>query len=98
MLAVSERIWNLTRSISAREIDGFGRNWDFPPERFSTEPIPSGPNEGYFIPRESLEQLLDWYYAARGWDTNGLPTRKTLERLDLGKEAEVLRAEGVLPN
>ena len=98
MLGVSERIWNLTRSISAREIKGFGRSWDFPPERFSSEPIPSGPNEGYFIPKESLEQLLDWYYEARGWDANGIPTRATLVRLGLEEVADVLRAEGVLPN
>ena len=96
MLGVSERIWNLTRAISAREIKGFGRSWDYPPERFSTEPIPSGPNQGYFIPREKLEQLLDWYYAARGWDANGLPTRATLVRLGLEDVAEALIAEGVL--
>jgi aldehyde:ferredoxin oxidoreductase len=53
MLGVSERIWNLTRSISAREIDGFGRSWDYPPKRFSTEPVTTGPNEGYLIPRRS---------------------------------------------
>ena len=98
MLGVSERIWNLTRLISAREIKGFGRRWDFPPKRFSTEPIPSGPNEGYFIPKERLEQLLDWYYEERGWDANGIPTRETLVRLGLEDAADVLRAEGVLPN
>jgi aldehyde:ferredoxin oxidoreductase len=97
MLVASERIWNLTRAISAREIKGFGRNWDYPPERFSTEPIPSGPNQGYFIPKKSLDQLLDWYYEARGWDDNGLPTRATLVRLGLEEVADVLRAEGVLP-
>jgi aldehyde:ferredoxin oxidoreductase len=78
MLGVSERIWNLTRSISAREIDGFGRSWDYPPKRFSTEPVTTGPNEGYLIPQDKLEQLLDWYYEARGWDANGLPTKATL--------------------
>ncbi len=96
MLGVSERIWNLTRCISAREIEGFGRSWDYPPERFSTEPVTSGPNKGYFIPREKLERLLDWYYEARGWDANGLPTRETLARLGLEDEADTLRAEGVL--
>ena len=95
MLVVSERIWNLTRSISAREIEGFGRSWDFPPTRFSTEPIPSGPNEGYFISRDKLELLLDWYYEARGWDANGIPTRATLVRLGLEEVADVLSAEGV---
>ncbi len=95
MLTVSERIWNLTRSISAREIEGFGRKWDCPPRRLSTEPVATGPNEGYFIPRDKLEQLLDWYYEARGWDANGLPTQDTLIRLDLGDVAEILSAEGV---
>ncbi len=92
MLIVSERIWNLTRSISAREIEGFGRGWDVPPERFFTEPVPSGPNRGYFISRASLEQLLDWYYKARGWNSSGLPTRETLVRLDLEYVADELEA------
>jgi len=96
MLAVSERIWNLTRAISAREIEGFGRSWDHPPKRFSTDPVASGPNEGYLLPQDKLEQLLDWYYAARGWDTNGLPTRETLVRLGLEDVADILTAEGVL--
>jgi aldehyde:ferredoxin oxidoreductase len=96
MLVVSERIWNLTRCISAREIKGFGRSWDFPPKRFYTDPIPSGPNQGYYIPREKLEQLLDWYYAERGWDADGLPTRSTLARLELDDVADRLAAENVL--
>jgi aldehyde:ferredoxin oxidoreductase len=96
LLAVSERIWNLTRAISAREIEGFGRSWDYPPKRFSTDPVASGPNEGYLIPQEKLKQLLDWYYAARGWDANGLPTRETLVRVGLESEAEALVLAGVL--
>ena len=95
MLGVSERIWNLTRSISAREIDGFGRSWDFPPERFASEPVTTGPNKGYCISRDKLEQLLDWYYEARGWDANGIPTKATLVRLDLEAVADTLAAEGV---
>ena len=78
MLGVSERIWNLTRCISVREIEGFGRSWDYPPKRFSTEPVATGPNAGYLIPPDKLEQLLDWYYEARGWDAHGIPTKATL--------------------
>ena len=88
LLGVSERIWNLTRSISAREIENFGRNWDYPPRRFSSEPVPSGPNEGYFLSPEKLDQLLDWYYDKRGWDRNGLPLKETLKRLGLDDVAE----------
>jgi aldehyde:ferredoxin oxidoreductase len=87
LLTISERIWNLTRLISAREIKNFGRHLDYPPPRFYEEPIPSGPNEGYFLTREDLDVLLDEYYRARGWDENGIPTKKTLERLGLGEPA-----------
>ena len=84
LLTVSERIWNLTRIISNREIKNFGRHLDYPPARFYEEPIPSGPNEGYFLTKAELDDLLDEYYRARGWDDNGIPTRETLERLGLG--------------
>ncbi len=83
MLSVSEKVWHLTRSISAREIKGFGRNWDYPPERFMTEPVPDGPNEGHFISRQEVDLLLDEYYTLRGWDQNGIPTAETLKRFGL---------------
>ena len=50
------------------------------------------------FPQAKLEQVLDWYYEARGWVPNGIPTKETLMRLDLGDVAEVLAAEGVLAN
>jgi aldehyde:ferredoxin oxidoreductase len=83
LLGVSERVWQLTRSISAREIPGFGRAFDYPPERFMTEPIPDGPNAGHCVTREEVDILLDEYYALRGWDENGIPTAETLERFGL---------------
>ncbi|MDJ0782094.1 MAG: aldehyde ferredoxin oxidoreductase family protein [Desulfosarcinaceae bacterium] len=95
LLAVSERIWTLTRAISLKEVPGFGRAWDFPPERFSTEPITSGPNKGRLLSREKLERLLDWYYRARGWDAEGRPTRETYARMGLADEAHVLSAMGL---
>jgi aldehyde:ferredoxin oxidoreductase len=95
MLAVSERIWNVTRAISIREIEGFGRKWDYPPPRFYEEPIPSGPNQGYYISREKLDSLLDWYYQARGWNANGIPTRETLKRLGLEDVAQALETKGI---
>jgi aldehyde:ferredoxin oxidoreductase len=97
LLKVSERIWNLTRAICMREIKGFGRRWDYPPERFSTEPIPTGPNQGHLISRQKMDRLLNWYYEARGWGDNGLPTRETLVGLGLADVADVLTAEGKLP-
>jgi aldehyde:ferredoxin oxidoreductase len=96
LLAVSERIWNLTRVISMRAIQGFGRKWDYPPARFSTEPVPTGPNQGYYLSREKMDQLLAWYYEARGWDRNGLPTRKTLIDHGLEDVADALKSDGMI--
>jgi aldehyde:ferredoxin oxidoreductase len=83
LLQISERIWHLTRAFSVREIADFGRRYDYPPPRFYTEPVPSGPNEGHFIPEGELEVLLNEYYGARGWDENGIPTKETLKRVGL---------------
>lgn len=83
MLAISERIWQLTRLFNVRHIKGFGRGYDYPPLRFMEEPIPSGPNKGRFIKREILDQMLDEYYRKRGWDENGIPEPETLTRYGL---------------
>ena len=32
---------------------------------------------------EELDELLDAYYSARGWDKKGIPTKKTLDRVGL---------------
>ncbi|MHB9090081.1 MAG: aldehyde ferredoxin oxidoreductase family protein [Chloroflexota bacterium] len=96
LLAVSERIYNLNRAYAAREMPGFDRAQDYPPERFSTTPIPSGATEGSFIDRAKLDQLLDDYYALRGWDARGLPTPATLRRMGLGDVAEELVGLGLL--
>jgi aldehyde:ferredoxin oxidoreductase len=95
LLAISERIWTLTRAVSLKEVAGFGRTWDYPPKRFSTEAVSSGPNKGRLISQEKLDSLLDWYYQARGWDSEGRPTRQTYERVGLGQEAEVLSGMGL---
>lgn len=93
LMAVSERTWHLTRAISVREIEGFGRSWDWPPERFYTEPVPTGPNEGHLVTEEELNILLDEYYAARGWDADGLPTAEKLKEVGLPEVAETLTGE-----
>ena len=33
--------------------------------------------------RVPLEKMKKIYYAARGWDKNGIPTEKTLRRLKI---------------
>jgi len=94
LLKVSERIWNLTRAFSAREIPNFGRAWDYPPARFMEEPVPNGPAKGKYIPREGIDYLLDDYYAKRGWTKEGLPTKKKLAELGLSDVAAELEKHG----
>lgn len=95
LLTISERVWHLTRAFSVREIPAFGRHSDYPPQRFYTEAIPSGPNMGRFLPKEKIDQLLDWYYEARGWSKNGIPTPATLTRHGLAEVAAGLELIGV---
>jgi aldehyde:ferredoxin oxidoreductase len=83
MLGYCERIYNLTRAFAARELDDFGRSYDYPPKRFQEEPIPTGATSGSKIQRSDIDQLLDEYYRLRGWDANGIPTAETLRRLGL---------------
>ncbi|MEJ2096198.1 MAG: aldehyde ferredoxin oxidoreductase family protein [Deltaproteobacteria bacterium] len=90
MLSVSERVWQLTRSVSAREIPGFGRSWDYPPERLMNDPVPDGPNQGHCISRQEVDILLDEYYNLRGWDANGIPRAETLITMGLADVAETI--------
>jgi aldehyde:ferredoxin oxidoreductase len=88
LLKISERIWQLTRAFSVREIPDFGRHLDLPPARLTEEPIADGPNRGHVMPEEDINQLLTWYYTARGWNESGIPTRETLISAGLAEVVE----------
>ncbi|MDX2441086.1 MAG: aldehyde ferredoxin oxidoreductase C-terminal domain-containing protein, partial [Desulfobacterales bacterium] len=90
VLLVGERINNLARAFNVRE--GFTRADDTLPERLLTEPIPGGASKGHYITKEELKQMLDEYYAARGWDVEtGSPTRENLTALNLEYVANELK-------
>ncbi|MCG1002667.1 MULTISPECIES: aldehyde ferredoxin oxidoreductase family protein [Halobacterium] len=77
---LGERAWNLTRLFNVRE--GHDSDDDALPEAM-TVPLPDGPQEGAAVDRERFDAMLAAYYDARGWDSEGVPTEKTLERLEL---------------
>jgi aldehyde:ferredoxin oxidoreductase len=83
MIFIAERVWNLTRAFWVREQEGFGREWDYPPRRWYTDPVPTGPGKGKLVTQQNVEKLLDMYYDQRGWDRNGIPTREKLDQLGL---------------
>src|SRR6266851_1006165 len=78
---VGERVINLERLFNVRE--GTRRKDDVLPWRVMHEPIPDGPSAGMHCPPEELSVMLDRYYALRGWDAEGVPTRDRLGALGL---------------
>ena len=86
LMEIGERIYVMERLFNNRE--GCARADDTLPERFFTEPTPSGLKavRGRVIERDKFEQMLDEYYDLHGWDAEGNPTPETLERLELQNE------------
>ena len=74
-LRLGERGYNIERVINNRF--GITAANDKLPKRLTDEPQdPSNPKS-----KVPLEVLKKTFYAARGWDANGIPTDKTLKRL-----------------
>jgi aldehyde:ferredoxin oxidoreductase len=84
---IAERIINLERMYNVRL--GLDRRNDTLPERFLKDAFTAGESAGQTV---DLETLLDEYYRLMGWDGNGIPSPRTLERLELTKIVE----EGVV--
>ncbi len=77
LIKVGERVWNLEKLFNLRE--GFSRRDDTLPPRLLNEAA-SGPSQGWVV---QLEPMLEEYYRARGWDRDGVPTRRKLVELEL---------------
>ncbi len=95
-LRTSEMIWNLNRCHYIERNKGNGRSFDYPPARSWEDKILSGPGKGKGVTKEQVEQMLDDYYVARGWDKEGNPSRDILEDLGLGFAADTLEKLGYL--
>lgn len=80
----SDRIYALIRAFWVRE---YGSEWscslDQPPARWFEEPPRKGPTKGETLKREQYDQMLNCYYKKRGWNSQGIPTKETLNRLGL---------------
>lgn len=83
LMVLGERIWNQVRLFNLRE--GFTRADDTLPKRFTEQPLPEGTYAGQMITLQDLDQMLDEYYAVRGWDEEGKPTNEKLQQLGLDK-------------
>ena len=71
-----ERLFNLKAGLSAKD--------DTLPKRFLKEPMPEGPSKGQVFEQD---QILPEYYRIRGWNQQGIPSKKKLEELGLSLQA-----------
>ena len=81
LMEIGERVYNLERLIYQRE--GIKRKDDYLPERTMTEKLPSGMAKDSVLTKEMYDTMLDEYYGLRGWDSEGHPTEKAINRLKL---------------
>jgi aldehyde:ferredoxin oxidoreductase len=77
-LQAGERIWNLQKVFNLKA--GLGRDDDTLPPRMLKEPLKDGAPKGQVWHRDAL---LPAYYAARGWDDLGRPTKEKLKELGI---------------
>ncbi|MHA1576717.1 MAG: aldehyde ferredoxin oxidoreductase C-terminal domain-containing protein, partial [Candidatus Thorarchaeota archaeon] len=77
LLKIGERIYNLERLFNNRE--GLTAKDDQLPPRFSTK-LPEGGSRNRTA---LLDIMLPEYYALRGWDSEGRPTKEKMNELGL---------------
>jgi aldehyde:ferredoxin oxidoreductase len=86
-----ERIENLARLFNIREGKGT-REYDTLPWKIMNAPVPEeGPAKGMVVSDEELQVGLDDYYAARGWNSDGVPTIKKLKEVGLSEYADLVK-------
>jgi len=95
MRICANRIYSLERCYAVRQ--DITKEDDFLQGKWAEEPTHGGPFDGCTLEREKFEKMLEDYYALRGWDINtGIPTRETLEKLNLRDVAADLQRLGKL--
>jgi len=81
-----ERIYNLEKAYNVRE--GWTKKDDYPPPRVMKDPILDGVAKGSLVTKKEFELMLNAYFEARGWNSNGIPTKEKLTELGLDKIAK----------
>ena len=81
LMEVGRRRLNLFRAFNARE--GLDRRADKLPKKFFKQLQGVGPTAGIALTQEEVDSAIDEYYKLAGWTRNGIPTRQTMESLDI---------------
>ena len=88
VIEIGKRVWYLKRGLS--NLFGARAEHDRLPKRLMTV-MDEGPTEGS---RPDMDLMLAEFYALRGFDENGIPTRETFEAVGLGDLAGLLHGQG----
>jgi aldehyde:ferredoxin oxidoreductase len=88
---IGDRILTLSRAFWVREYaHEWRRELDVPPMRWFKEPLTEGTLKGSVLNLQKYNTMLSNYYEKRGWDERGIPTKTTMDQLDLAEEAKQL--------
>jgi len=86
-IRIGEKIWNLERLFNIKA--GFGRKDDILPER-CFHPVLGENSENAVMEHQQFEDMLTEYYTVRGWNSEGVPTKETLDGLGLEEYIQYL--------
>jgi aldehyde:ferredoxin oxidoreductase len=94
LMEIGARSNAMARAFNCRE--GLTREEDKIPTRFS-QAFGSGGSQGQVVSPEDMNKMLDEFYAAAGWSSQGVPTRATLTKLGIGWVADSLEGRAPRP-
>ncbi len=89
MWNTADRIYGMIKLNYLREFPNTTREADYPPAVWfdPANADTEGPIAGKVLEVDKYDSLLQHYYDQRGYDRRGIPTRETLKKLGLEKEA-----------
>jgi aldehyde:ferredoxin oxidoreductase len=98
MWRTADRIYAMIKLHYLREFPDATRKGDYPPAVWfdPSNADTEGPIAGKVLDLEKYDGLLQHYYDQRGYDRRGIPTKTTLERLGLSREAAEAEKYGKL--
>lgn len=85
---IGERAVTIKKAFNIRE--GWKRADDDLPYRWKHDPMTKGPSAGQVTSDEELEYMKDTYYAAKGWNRDGLIPKTKLQELGMDDVAEAI--------
>jgi aldehyde:ferredoxin oxidoreductase len=89
------------RIVTAKKLFNIREGWtaaeDTLPKRFLSEGLPDGASSGAVLPAERFQEMIQAYYAARGWDSQGKVPDEVVCELGLTDLLSSLRALAKIP-